>query len=185
MSATPEQIALIVAEAVKAALAAGAAKTPVPGSAAPWSQIVAAGPPTAPPPPQPTVLPPLAPDLVYTLNTVMGWHQTSGWKQPLVWKSVVTAYRAHPDYFKIMGGLHTSAEGDRTYFSVVYSPPAEPWDKFVIHLYGALRGNRFFVRDIDVFQGPHAYHSVVVCEPKKTPPQSEDGSVGGWDFCGE
>ena len=168
----PEMIAAIVAEAVKAALAAGAAQTPVPGSLA---QTYAAGPPSLPPP-QPSVVAYEQPDTLRTLKNVMGWLPTPGWKQPVIWWAVRDIWVQDPSRFKVLGGYHTTPEGDRTYLSVSVLHPKSPYSNLVLHLYGSIRHCVFKVCSIDVIQGTNHYKDVVVSSPR-----SAQSSVDGWE----
>ena len=168
-------IAAIVAEAVKAALAAGAPQTPVPGSLA---QTYAAGPPSLPAP-QPSVVVYEQPDPLRTLKNVMAWQPTPGWKQPLIWWAVRDIWVQDPSRFKVLGSFHTTPEGSRTYLSVSVFHPQGPHSNLVLHLYGAIRGSVFKVSSIDVIQATNIYKDVVVCGPRSTPPPSVDG----WEDC--
>ena len=58
-------------------------------------------------------------------------------------------YRAKPEIFEIMGGMHHSVDGERTYITVRIHTTNDYYIN--THLYGTLRGDRFMITESETF----------------------------------
>lgn len=184
ISLTPTELQTIIARAIAEARAAGAPAVPVPGSAASFAQVVAAGPPVAPPLPGPAQMAaPPPPDLEYTLSLIMSWKTMRTYEHPLLWLLIQNLYAEKPENFTILGGIHTTTDGSRTYFSVrgsVATPQQRPLE-FTMHIYGALRFSSFRVKSVDVMMFGKVYRDALLVPAEKF--DKPDGSVGsGYSF---
>jgi hypothetical protein len=178
ISLTATELQTIIARAIAEARAAGAPATPVPGSALAVNEIVAAGPPAGPTGPlgPAQTVGPASPDLVRTLDRVLRFRTNKLGKYSFIWEMVRDTYERDPEGFTIQGGIHTTPEGSRTYFSVKYrritddgTPFGKTWG-FQMHIYGAVRFSVFRAKSVDVFYYNEQYLDTWVNYP--TPPNS-------------
>ena len=147
---TAEQLQQIISQAVAAAAAGG-------GAAAPQSVI------------------PLETDLTRLMNNILKMRafKESGSKHVMIWNLVNERFREDPSAFELRGGIHTDADGGRTYITVKYRAP-EAYNRFLIHIYGSLRGAKFMAKSADVFYwGDEEYRDAWVFAEKGKP-------VPGW-----
>lgn len=166
MAASNDYAEFLEFQKFKRMMAAGAA--PVPAPVAPYRP--------------PFMTPSLAPsvrhhepvDLSRTLTVLMSWNPVATWKHPAVICPIQQLYAERPDCFEIMGGIHTSEDGTRSYFSVKVNHPKYRALDCVLHIYGSHRGI-FKVKSVTVFNRDRTYEDAILTA--STPPVSE---VGSW-----
>ena len=151
------QLSAIIAAAIQQAMAAGMAQTPVPGSAASWAEKVATGPPAPPPAPAVAQVVMPQPNLPKAFDSFMRYKLSANMEHPMVMEMLKGAYAQNPEFFEIRGGIHTTPDGGRTYFSVVYRNPFNKVLNCAIHLYGSVRGSFFRIQTVEVYNYDRTY----------------------------
>lgn len=149
----------IVAKACAEAVAAQMPRTPVPGSLA--APAIAQGPPAPPPAPAPQVIQYREPDLTRALHNVMThWLPNRNWEHAALVEFAQMLYAEDPSNFRILGGVHTTPDGSRSYFSVSHMKYGRCGANFTLHLYGSLRGTMFRVNQIDMKTNTQLYEKI-------------------------
>lgn len=156
------QFSAIIAAAIQQAMASGIVRTPEPGSAAgggaaSWAEKVAAGPPAPPPAPAATQVVIPQPDLLKAFNNFMGWKLSGNMEHPMVMEMLKSAYSQNPQFFEVRSGIHTTPDGGRTYFSVIYRNPFNKLLNCAMHFYGSVRATFFNIKTVEVYNYDRTY----------------------------
>lgn len=101
-------------------------------------------------------------DLRRTLSNVMAMRPSRGGKS-FIFEMLKKSWAHNSDAFTVLGGVHNSPEGDRTYFSV--SVELDDMPRFTLHVYGAVRGTLFRAKSLDVKYFGEQYENVWIGTP--------------------
>jgi hypothetical protein len=100
-------------------------------------------------------------DIRRSFETVMRWRPNKFWDHPILAAALQEQWVEHPERFSFRG-VHNSADGAQTYFSVYYNHPIHSMMNYVIHCYGLLRGSFFRIDSVDVFNYDRRYSNVIM-----------------------